>query len=219
MTDVTGIESNLLNLKQSSAIATFLEELGSLGPSLILGGAVRDWIYGKPHRDIDIVVDCSPSNLEWLSKYSAEKNRFNGYYLKVDGIEFDIWALDSTWALKKDKSFEKTLRTIPRTVFLTMDAVGYRLDTKEVYDSGFNHTVSNKQLGIMYEPNPFPFLCVSRALVGLVKYDLTPTLNLKNYIDEQVSRGYNKKSFDKYLEMRNIQGNFEEAMARVSNGL
>lgn len=211
------IESNLLKLKESSAVSKFLQELESLGPALILGGSVRDWICGKSPRDIDIVIDCPLSNLEWLSSYKAEKNRFQGYYLVVDGVEFDVWALDSTWAIKKDKSFERTLQAIPRTVFLTIDAVGYRLDTKEVYDSGFNHAITTKQLGIMYEPNPFPFLCVSRSLVSLVKYDLTPTLNLKNYIEEQVSRGYNKKSFDKYLEMRKLQGNFEEVMERVNH--
>lgn len=213
------IESNLLLLKQNPEIALLFDELTSLGPTMVLGGAIRDWTLGKPPRDIDIVIDCPASNLEWLEdKYKAERNRFKGYYLLVGGVEFDIWALDTTWALRKEKSLNRSLDKIPNTVFLTMDAIGYRLDTKETIDSGFAKTFETKQLDIVFEPNPFPFMCVTRALLGMVKYDLSPTNNLIRYIDEQKFRGYNKKSFDKFLELRKLEGNFEEAMRRVSHG-
>lgn len=216
---MNNVESNLLILKQNPEIALFFEELISLGPSMVLGGAVRDWTLGKPYRDIDIVIDCPASNLEWLKdKYKAEKNRFKGYYLSVSGVEFDVWALDTTWALRNEKSLDRSLDKVPSTVFLTMDAIGYRLDTKEIIDGGFASTFESKQLDIVFEPNPFPFMCVTRALLGLVKYDLRPADNLIRYIEDQKSRGYNKKSFDKFLELRKLEGNFEEAMRRVSHG-
>lgn len=218
MIDVTGIEKSLSQLKKDQLITDFLEELGACGPSLVLGGAVRDWILGNPHRDIDIVVACPTKKLQFLNKYKAQKNRFEGYYLTIGGTEFDIWTVESTWAMKKDASFDKTLEAIPRTVFLTIDAVGYRLDTKEIYDSGFHASVLNRRLGIIYEPNPFPFLCVSRSLCTLLKYDLLPTYNLKAYIQNQFDRGYNKGSFSKYLEMRHIDYDFDKAMEKVNNG-
>src|SRR5574338_91936 len=107
---MSDVESNLFILKQNTEIALFFEELTSLGPSMVLGGAVRDWTLGKSPRDIDVVVDCPASNLEWLEdKYKAERNRFKGYYLTVGGIEFDVWALDTTWALQKEKSLDRSL--------------------------------------------------------------------------------------------------------------
>jgi hypothetical protein len=211
------IEDKVQELRQSPAIAEMLDGLNRCGPPMILGGAVRDWIFNKPPRDIDITVDCPIETLSFLTKYKARKNNFGGYKLKIDGTEFDIWSLESTWAFKNDASFEKNLVVVPRTVFLTTDAIAYRLDNKELYENGFSKCIETKKLGIVYEPNPYPFLCVSKALCALFKYELYASDNLKRFIDDQMGRGYTKKSFDKYNNLSGTNFEYEPCMKRLEH--
>ena len=214
--DISNIVSNLSKLQENPNLKQLLSQLSGLGPSLVFGGAVRDWIVGKTPRDIDIVIDCSTKSLSLLDRYKGVKNKFGGYKLQVDGIEFDIWSLENTWALKNDAKFEKKLATIPFTAFLNLDAIAYRLDSQEIYENGFQRAMTSKLLDIMYEPNPYPYLCVSKALCALSKYELSASDNLKRYVEEQKSRGYNKKSFEKYNEMAGINFNYEECLKRIS---
>ncbi len=213
------IEANLKKLQENQTIAQLFEKLSKAGPAVIFGGAIRDWIIGKSPRDIDVVLDCPDSKLSFalnsLGLYKPERNRFGGYFFKIDGVEFDIWNLDSTWAFKKDTKFIKHLKTLPQTVFFNMDAVIYYLDTGSVLDNGFSQAMESKTLDIVYEPNPFPFLCVSKALCHLTKYEMRPSNNLKRYIDEQIGRGYTQKSFTKYVEMKNIPLTYEEVIKRI----
>jgi hypothetical protein len=215
MINVEGFENQLNKLKEEPTIDNLLNKLRSLGPTAIFGGALRDWTLGKPPRDIDIVLDCPSKELEFLNSFKAEKNRFGGYYLKVGGTDFDIWNLESTWAIKNDSKFEKKLEVLPKTSFFNMDAITYRLDTKSFQDEGFTQAVTSRTLDIVYEPNPFPFLCVSKALIALSRYDFVPSANLKRYCDDQISRGYTRKSFDKYIEIRNMQADYDDCIKRL----
>lgn len=210
------VETRFEELKKIPEIGPLFDELRAF-QTAIFGGAVRDWLLKKTPRDIDIVVDCSAKELEFLKSFNAQKNRFGGYYLKIGGIEFDIWNLESTWAFKNDSQFsgKKTLTHLTETVFFNIDGLIYLLPQKWTIDSSFTKAMCTKILDIVYEPNPFPFLCVSKALIALVKYDLTASDYLKRYIAEQNSRGYNKKSFDKYVEMRNIQAQYDECIKKL----
>jgi hypothetical protein len=96
-----------------------------------------------------------------------------------------------------------------------MDAVMFYLDTGHLQDDGLSKALESKTLDIVYEPNPFPFLCVSKALCHLTKYDMRPSDNLKRYIDDQMGRGYTPKSFTKYVEMKNIPLTYEEVIKRI----
>jgi len=208
------IEDNLKKLQENPTIAQLLEKLSKAGPAVIFGGAIRDWIVGKTPRDIDIVLDCPSKSLEFLNQKS-NKNKFGGYFLKIDGIEFDIWNLDATWAFKNDAKFSKNLKTLTQTVFFNMDTVLYYLDTGKLQDDGFTQAMESKTLDIVYEPNPFPFLCVSKALVALTKYDMRASDKLKRFIEEQKARGYTMKSFTKYAEMKGIPMTYEQVITRL----
>lgn len=208
-------QNNISVLLKNEKLTKFFDELHECGSTLILGGAVRDWFVGKPPRDIDIVVNCIPSKLDFILKYKGKKNVFGGFKVKIEGVEFDIWSLESTWALKNDNNFLKRLPTLPKTVFLNIDAVGYCSDINLIYENGFLQAMTDKKLDIVYEPNPYPFFCVSKALCSLIKYDLETTDNLKNYIANQKDRGYTKKSFDKYNELNGLNYDYEEAIKRL----
>src|ERR1019366_6331226 len=184
-------QRNLDSLKEDPQIAQLLNTVNGFGSSLILGGAIRDWFFGNPPKDIDIVVDCPASKLKSLSEYSNKRNKFGGHKLTVSKTDFDIWSWEHSWALMNNPKFNKGLDTITKAVFFNMDAIGYRLDTGEVVDNGFKAALESKTLDIVYEPNPYPFLQVSKALVMLKKYGMMPSAKLRYYVDDQKARGYN----------------------------
>lgn len=209
------IKDNLNKLQEDGDIKQFLDTLSSRGKVLLFGGAIRDWLLGNNPKDIDFVVDCPDAALKFLDKYKAEKNRFGGYKLYLKGTKIDLWALETTWAFKNDKTLLPTLPTITRTAFLTLDAIAYSTDSGEIYENGFEKTLESRVLDIMYEPNPFPYLCVSKSLCAMVKYDLNPSEKLIQYIRTQHDKGYNKRSFDKYTELVGSPYKYEECMAKV----
>lgn len=194
-------QRNLDSLKEDSQIAQLLNTVSGFGSSLILGGAIRDWFFGNPPKDIDIVVDCPASKLEALNEYSNKKNKFGGHKLTVGKTDFDIWSWEHSWALMNNPKFNRGLETITQAVFFNMDAIGYRLDTGEVVDNGFKAALESKTLDIVYEPNPFPFLQVSKALIMLKKYGLAPSVKLRSYVEGQQARGYNQGSFVRYQKL------------------
>jgi hypothetical protein len=195
-------QSNLVKLCENPKISQLLEEVKSWGKAAVFGGAVRDWSFGNQPRDIDVVVDCPSQALDALIKYKAKKNRFGGYKLTLDKVEFDIWNLDSTWAFGNDPKFSKKLETIPQTVFLNVDAVAYCLDDKAILDKGFTKAMESRVLDIVYEPNPYPYLCVSKSLVALKKYDMKASPRLRSFIRDQEGRGYTAKSFNVYQKVQ-----------------
>lgn len=211
-------QRKLGNLREDPQIAQLLDRVSGLGSSLVLGGAMRDWFFGNPPKDIDIVVDCPASKLTFLDKYKGmTKNKFGGYKVNVSDTEFDIWSWEHSWALMNDSKFDKGLDTITKAVFFNMDAVGYRIDTQTVVDHGFKAALESKTLDIVYEPNPYPFLQVSKALVLLKKYDLKSSDRLRNYVEEQKGRGYNQASFKRYqvLNYGDTIHDYDECMKTV----
>lgn len=207
-------QRNLDSLKEDPQIAQLLSTVGGFGSSLILGGAIRDWFFGNAPKDIDIVVDCPASKLESLKEYSNKRNKFGGHKLTVSKTDFDIWSWEHSWALMNNPKFNKGIETITQAVFFNMDAIGYRLDTGEVVDSGFKAALESKTLDIVYEPNPYPFLQVSKALIMLKRYGLVPSVRLRSYVDGQQARGYNRGSFVRYQKLNYGDEiyNFDECM-------
>lgn len=191
-------QTNLLKLREDSTIDQILTKLSDCGTTVVLGGAVRDWFFGKQPRDVDIVVDCPVDKLEFLLRFKAKKNKFGGFKLSAGKTEFDIWSLDSTWAFGNDPKLERKLEIVPETVFLNLDAITYCLKTGAILDKGFTQAMESRTLDIVYEPNPYPYLCVSKALIALSKYDLKPSERLKEFIGNQEGRGYSEASFNKY---------------------
>lgn len=213
--DTAVIDKKVEELRQNSAVSKLLDQLGEVGAPLIVGGAVRDWFVGKDFRDLDIIVDCPKLDLWFLYQYKAIKNKFGGFKLNVGDVDFDIWSLESTWALQNDATFEKKLITFPQTVFLNIDAVAYRLDTKEIYQNGFFQAVEDKVIDIVYEPNPFPNLCVSKSLCAFYKYDWTPSDRLRVFINKQLDLGYDQKIFDRHQRLNKTNYNYDECIKRI----
>ncbi len=212
---MTSIEKNLDLLKQNTFINSFLSELHSnCGNLFILGDSITDWILDKHVKEITIVTNCEYKILaEYLDKFKSRYSEVtSGYNVVISNMTFNISNLGDLLSFKSNNSIIKEFQSIPKTVFLSTDAVGYDLNSKELFDAGLHNTLSMKVLDIINEQNQFPFICASKALCSILKYDFLPSEKLKYFIGEQIARGYNKKSFSKYIEMKNIDYSFESCM-------
>jgi hypothetical protein len=90
-------------------------------------------------------------------------------------------------------------------------------DSDGIIDCGLVAAMENKVLDITDETNPHPFLQVSKALIVLKKYDLSPSDKLRYFIENQKARGYNKVSFTKYQQLNygDTIYEYDECMGRV----
>lgn len=218
MSLIENIKNSLDKIQEDASIAQMLHRIKSSGDVSILGGALRDWSLNRQPRDIDVVVNCSASKLDDLLQHKAKKNRFGGFKIELNKVEFDIWNLDSTWAFKNDPKFNKKMEEVPETVFLNIDAIMFDLCSNKILDKGFEQAMESKLLDIVYEPNPYPYLCVSKALIALHKYDMRPSKRLADFIRVQLDNGYTQKSFNMYQKVNYGDDrifNFEECLKRV----
>lgn len=199
---IENIEKNLSILTQNKNIANLFNDVNNSGDAVIFGGSIRDWCLDIEPHDIDIAVDAN--DLSFVKKYSFYKNSFGGYKVNIDNIEFDIWSVKDTWAYQQDKSFSPNLQSLPQTVFMNFDAVVYNIKTKEIHDYGFKQCLESKVLDIIYEPNSYPKYCSYKSLYMVLKYNLTLSSRLKEYIlsnpiDEKYSDFIQKKKHGKII--------------------
>lgn len=210
-------QSSLVKLREDSTISQMLDRISKCGTTVIVGGAVRDWYLSKAPRDIDIIVDCSDSQLENVLRQS-KKNKFGGFKLTLNKVEFDIWSLCSTWAFNNDSKFAKNMETVPETVFLNLDAITFCPSTGVVLDKGFTQAIESRMLDTVYQPNPYPYFCVSKALTALVKYDLYASDNLKKFIRGQEDRGYSEACFNRYQKVSygDVVFSYKDCLGRLN---
>jgi len=94
--------------------------------------------------------------------------RFGGLCLLFGDWRFDVWPLNLTWAFR-EKLLDGGIEDLPRSTFLDVEAVAVELTLKEsrrrIYSHGFFEAMERRVVDINLETNPFPDLCVIRALL------------------------------------------------------
>jgi hypothetical protein len=126
----TEIKSRLDSLLSKNMSAfNFVQELSDMGEIIFFGGSIRDLFFENSNqdlpRDYDIVVKLNVDRYmldSFLSKYEHNKNRFDGYKIKVAGVEFDIWILEKTWAFS-NKLLKSNEKNLIKTVYLSVDGI------------------------------------------------------------------------------------------------
>jgi len=158
--------------------------------AVVFGGVLRDLaLYGPSERprDVDIVTNCSSSELStWLSGFPVERTRFGGFRVRIHKWNFDIWTLHETWAFTTG-SMKPTFENLPRTTFFNIEGIAAQLNAtpghkRALYSFGFAEAISSKILDINFEPNPFPQLCIIRALLTATRHGLLISSRLAYYI-------------------------------------
>ena len=192
-----------------------LEVLGRVASrqwrTYVVGGAIRDLLLAPPGslplpRDVDVIVDgCSSNDLESVFKdikdIVVRRNSFGGLHLRrtvnVESFPteqydllFDVWRLEDTWTIKAQE-LAPTIATFLSTSFLNIDSVAVALPADKrparVFERGFFHAITNRTLEINSEHNPFPFVCVIRALILAAKLDFWIGPRLAYFIQDVAS--------------------------------
>jgi hypothetical protein len=150
--------------------------------AVLFGGTLRSLLIsqflhqreGRP-RDVDIVIQGAPLEIlrELFEKLIARETRFGGLQLRKQEWLFDVWPLERTWAIvEDDKVGPPSFSYLPSTTFLNVEAVAVDVwptpgQVREIYsgDDQFFHAILNRVVEVNRIANPFPELCVVRALV------------------------------------------------------
>jgi hypothetical protein len=178
-------------------------------PAVVFGGALRSLLMsvlrrcgeGRP-RDLDIVV-AGPKveNLrDTFANSLVRLTRFGGLQLRRADWQFDVWPLDRTWAFVQDQHAQVSFAQLPQTTFLNIEAAAIELWSQEglereaastkharkIYSGKeqFFHAILDRVVEINREDNPFPDLCVVRALVMAHELGFALGARLGAYITE-----------------------------------
>jgi len=166
-----------------------LTKLSKEGDLLLFGGAVRSFFENSFKilpRDFDIVVNTDIDIESYFRKYEFKKNRYGGFKVIIDSLEFDIWTMKNTWAFKENKV---TLgeENLAQTVFLNLDSIVYNLNKDKLYDESYKMALSTKVLDVVLQDNPHPELNLLRALVFKKKYHMIFSYDLKKCFKEHLN--------------------------------
>ncbi len=168
--------------------------------SVFFGGTLRSLLIsrlwhrrpGRP-RDIDIVIrDMEvPRIREQFKRHLARETRFGGLQLRRMDWQFDMWPLDRTWALVEDRTADPGFDDLPRTTFFNLEAVAVEVWSlrghgRLIYsgDDQFFGGILDRVVEVNREDNPFPGLCVVRALLLASGLDFRIGPRLSRYISE-----------------------------------
>lgn len=164
--------------------------------AVIFGGVLRDLtIFGPSEvpRDIDVVVDVRHAELDGVfSDLISSRNRFGGLRLKSTDLHIDIWALENTWALRREPTEYPSFDRLVRTTFLNVEAIAAdvlpkRGKKRTIYSAGFFESIRNRMLDISFEPNPYPQLCIVRSLITALRLNWLVSRRLASYIVRQAA--------------------------------
>ncbi len=165
-------------------LSSLFKKINEEGDVILFGGAVRDFYFNQTPRDYDIVINTQSDDIsDIFYGYNYLKNRFGGYKINIDNINFDIWTLPSTWAFHNNL-IECNLENISKTVFFNIDSIAVNLTRNAIYEDGFFNALKSNSLEIVLQENPCPELCVLRALYfkHFRFFELSDELN--NYLYE-----------------------------------
>lgn len=236
----------ILNTKEEEG---FINKLSKVTELYVFGGLIRDFIISKEYygirnpeikyKDVDIVLSTTNDDTrKLLDKFIIRENSFGGFKLKINNTRYDIWSLESTWGLKNYPQIPFDERkTLINTSFFNNTAILYSInDRKFIYDELFSKFYYDMILDIVFEVNPYPELCIIKAMEYsscYKKFNLRISGRLRDYIvryfesskykfEETQINNYGTIKFD-YNEINDFYFNLDEiiveGMKKKSNQL
>lgn len=180
-----------------------LEQSGNI---YLIGGVLREYQDHKKIqrlRDIDIIVDVKNRAVweETMTRYSVQRNRFDGYKLRCKDLLMDTWAIEDTWAFRSKTircRKEDYLRYLPKTVFLNIDAIIYDWEEGRWIDQAYQNAMKTRTLDVVLEENPYLFLNTVRTLILKRRYQMALSGKLRKIM---LSGMKEPKDLPQYVDM------------------
>jgi hypothetical protein len=176
--------------------------------AFLFGGTLRDFALHcrfKTPRDLDIVVDSEidavaefiekqQARLQSRLKTNLRKNRFGGLKVMLHGHQLDIWQLKDTWAFQQNLVLPPLFERLPQTTFLNLDAIVFELFPsgrrrgRQMFEHGFFSGIEYETLELNLVQNPYPELCVARAIILAHTTGFKIGPRLSNYVSEAMKK-------------------------------
>lgn len=169
-------------------IGRMADFLSSVGKVAILGGMPRDFARtGSSENfrsDVDLVVDAPAAELRRvLRPHSVKFNRFGGCRFHYGAFEFDVWALENTWAVASGYVPAQSLSDLINTTFFDCDAVVYHCESGAISSTpGFWRSLHKRRIDINLEFNPHRVGTLARTLRALLDWQLDLSPKLESYL-------------------------------------
>lgn len=152
----------------------------------IVGGSIRDFIFGYKPKDIDILVDASDEILDNMLQEKGydihSRNIFDGREMVFDGQITDLWTLDSTWAIKAGYKKNKGFRTWPKVATFSADAAIVAPDYDEIHAEHLVKTLQTGKVRVVFDKTPIPLMTAIKAFRLFQKYNLKPGKSAVKFI-------------------------------------
>lgn len=174
-------------------VARFAAELLEIGPTVAIGGFLRDlFLSGNRdfRSDVDFVVD--PVSMAEFDRFAdrlqARRNRFGGYSIDLSRWKVDVWPLERTWVAVHGHASVDRLADLVNATFFDWDAVLYDVRTHNLVasDSYFDR-IRNRVLDINVAPNPNPLGNAVRAIRYAYRWDATFGPRLAEHVARQIA--------------------------------
>lgn len=192
-------------LQQNTLLKEMLFEIFiNKGIIYIVGGFIRDFLYNKPSRDIDMIIDLDNHILLQIvqqSKIQHEINRHGGIKLLLKNISVDMWSINENWAFKKrlvKLNGEDKLHSIAKGCFYNFDALAINILDFSYNIQYYNDFIANKSLNILQKRsiykllNPTKEANILRAFFLKENYNCNFSKNTHDYLFKTIMDLSNK---------------------------
>lgn len=184
-----------------------MNQMEQIGRLYLIGGVLREYQDHKDIRylrDIDIVIDVLDED-KWkrfLQEYQPTINEFGGYKFICEGLVFDSWRIEETWAFRNhiiSFSSGKAICALADSVYLNLDSIVYDW-TNDIWKMDkYQKAMESKILDIVLEKNPRIALNLSRACILRERYNMKFSTSLEN-----VTRNYIRQYDDENEGIKHI---------------
>lgn len=131
----------------------------------VFSGIIRNFFLGESSfRDLDIVVGDVECVIDTINAVDSEVefrvNSFGGVKVKIQNLIIDLWGLENTWGIRKEK-MELTPQSLLKTAFFNFSGIVFDYNKSQFYyDDAFVHFLENRMMDVVYTKNPNIPLCI-----------------------------------------------------------
>ena len=172
---------NILGLE----VTKIIDQFACQTKVFVFSGIIRDYFLKiSDVRDVDLVLEKKIDIEKLLVGNHFTKNSFGGYKIAFKTISLDVWFLQDTWAYKYEKVFDFYFSIgLPYTAFFNASAIVFDYNNRKFhFAKKFLQFLGDKELDVMYEPNPNYDLCIVNTLSYEDKYKVRISKKLSNLV-------------------------------------